>query len=458
MRNRVVGFTVLLALAGLVSAFTFPGSLGQNPPQPLPAKLPAIDVAPPYDKSSPIRPVTGTSDTATSKQVVAARPAVAFDRFRNLESLNASTRQMVMTALMGMEWLHRYHQPNGLFLHGYIPALNQTLEGDHFLHQARAALALSRSARFTGEDRFTARANQAVLTLLSVTSVDPTVPGVRKPAQPSIVCNRLEAAGLLALAIYELPDPPADLIAKAEELVAFIRQTQLPDGSFRYVDAATDPVDAGGINQHPGPALCALAMSQRLRPQPAKADAARRAVSFYRKWFREHADPNFVPWMTAACTEAFLGSRENVYAEFAFEMNDWLCGLQYTEAPDPRRLHWRGGFRSYSQGKIDAAAPDIDAAMYARSLADVCRMIRQMPTPDLQRYDRYRSALLRSLQFVASLQYTESNTLHFSDPYRPKLVGGFHPNHADGNLRVDQSAAAVSAFVQFLVSGADKTQ
>ncbi len=456
MRVRLPAMLLLITLATLASVFTFPWAPAQNPPQPLPTALPAVDVIQPVPKSNAIQPVTADGTAVTPKQVAKAR-RVPFDRFRNLEALSPPNRQMVMTTLMGMEWLHRYNQPNGLFLHGYVPALNQTMEGDHFLHQARAAFALARSAKFTGDERFSARAQQSVLTLLTMTSIDPAT-GVRRPAQPSLVCSRLQAAGLLAMTIFELPDAAADLTTKGEEIVAFIRQMQAADGSLTYIDAPGELIDPDGINQHPGPALYALAMSHRQRPTAQKADTLRKAATYYRKWFREHADPEFIPWMTAACVEAYAGSREGVYAEFAMEMNDWLCGMQYADAPDPRRLHWRGGFKSFSKGKIESTAPEIETAMYAQSLADSCRLIRMMQTPDLQRYDRYRTALLRSLQFVGSLQYTESNTLHFSDPYRPKLVGGFHPNHADGNLRIDQSAMAVSAFVQFLSSGADRSE
>jgi hypothetical protein len=81
-----------------------------------------------------------------------------------------------------------------------------------------------------------------------------------------------------------------------------------------------------------------------------------------------------------------------------------------------------------------------------------------MPTPDVERYEKYRSTLIRALQFVSTLQFTDPNTLHIAANYRLMLVGGFHPTHSDGNLRVDQTAQAVSAFIQFLASGVDRVQ
>ena len=69
---------------------------------------------------------------------------------------------------------------------------------------------------------------------------------------------------------------------------------------------------------------------------------------------------------------------------------------------------------------------------------------------DLDRYRRYLGALGLDLQFVGRLQYTEAGLDHFSEWYRPRLVGGFHASPQDGGLRIDYNQHAVSALVQFL--------
>ena len=460
MRNRFSGRIALVILGGLAGALTMSFTRGQGPaPRPLPPDLPALDAkAPPVP--STIRPVSATagpSAVPVAVQPGKSRPPVAFDRFRNLDALPELTRQMVMSAQTGMEWLYRYNQPHGQFLQGYLPAVNQLIEGDNYLHQAMATFALCRAARFTGDDRYLVRANQAILTLLSGTTVDK---GVRRLAQQSLVCNRLGAAGYLVMAIHEMPEPAADLLVVAEELCAFIRQQQREDGSLSYLDFEDNlqSADRDGVNRYPGPALYAIALSQHSRPAVWKAELVRKAIGYYRSWFKEHPDPTFIPWMTAACVESYSLTKENACAGFAFEMNDWLCTLQYEQSPDPRKPLWRGGFKSVSHGRVEATMPGVESALYAQSLADCCRLLRQMTAPDIQRYDRYRSALIRNLHFLTTIQFTESNTLHIAANYRMMLVGGFHPTHLDGNLRVDQSAAGVSALVQFLTSGADRQQ
>jgi hypothetical protein len=187
--------------------------------------------------------------------------------------------------------------------------------------------------------------------------------------------------------------------------------------------------------------------SQVHRPAPWKMDLMRNAVRFYRPWWEAHRSMEFVPWHTAACWEAYQRTKEQTFADFAFEMNDWLCGLQYAQL-DPQRQLWFGGFKSWSEGAALDASPTISAAFYAEGLADACRTARQ--AVDLDRYRRYAGALQLALQFTVRLQYTEADTSHFSEWYRPRLVGGFHASHQDGNLRIDYTQHAVSALVQFL--------
>jgi hypothetical protein len=352
----------------------------------------------------------------------------------------------------------------GRFVHGLTPALpDVVLEGDTYLRQAGAAFALARAARFLGEDRYTALAAQADLALLDGTVlVPPTPPSpaggeakaaeqVRCTSAPSSVVNRLGAAGLLVLAINELPDPQSDLLAASEQLCSYIRRQARPDGSLICTDVAADgkPAsdEADAIDNYTGVALYALMRSQGRRPATWKTDLVRKAVAFYRPWWEAHKAMEFVPWFTAACGEAYQRTKEQPFADFVFEMNDWLCGLQYSQI-DPAQQTWFGGFRTWADGKAVDAAPTVASAFYAEGLADACRTARQ--AVDLDRYRRYMTALQLDLQFVTRLQYTEAVTGHFADWYRPRLVGGFHASQQDGNLRIDYTQHAVSALVQFL--------
>src|SRR5262249_39230578 len=156
--------------------------------------------------------------------------------------------------------------------------------------------------------------------------------------------NPLAAAGLLVLAIHELPEPDKDLLAKAEQICNFIHGQQQADGSLSLgTSTPTDSSDNEAVNYYPGEALYALILSQQRQPAGWKIDVVRNALAYYKAWWRKHPSMAFVPWQTAAYTEAFLVTKEQAFADFVFEMNDWIVRLQYQSFDDPKLVYWSGG-------------------------------------------------------------------------------------------------------------------
>jgi hypothetical protein len=388
-----------------------------------------------------------TTAPATAPQTVTGlQPAPA--KQPEAEKLTPLGRQFKLSARAGGDWLCRANRPDGRFNYGCLPALiNSKLEGDHYLRQAGAAFAVARAAHYFGDERMTAVARQAVLTLLADTEQEKVL---RHTTWPSLVVNRLGAAGLLVLAINELPAPADELLEQSEQMCAFIRLAQQADGSMSFTDGAADQGevhDPDGIHYYPGEALYALMRSQQHRPEAWKTDVVRKALAFYRPWWQKHRSMAFVPWQTAAYAEAYLLTGDKEFAEFVFEMNDWICTLQYAQL-DPRHPLWVGGFMGYVDGKPSEERPQIGSTAYSEGLAEACRVARK--AGDVGRYQRYGLALERSLQFAMTLQYSEGNTQHFSDWYRPRLLGGFHASDQDGNLRIDYTQHAIAALLQYL--------
>jgi hypothetical protein len=436
MRIRIVSILLLLFVAGMTYSL-IRGQEGQS------TQRRDADAA-----SHPAPPLAAPKPTA-----ITPGPT------RDFSKLDDFPKEMLVSCQRGADWLWRINDPKGHFLYGYLPALKTPMEGDNYLRQAGAAFALARAARLLGEDRYAARATQSVLTLLDDTIVDSGETACRHTSLPSTILNRLGAAGMLVLAINELPAPQPDLLDKSEQLCNWIRGQANTDGSLRCSDdSPPSPPPPGGerggggsdddsVNEYPGLALYAVLRSQKHRPADWKAELARKALGYYRAWWKEHRSMAFVPWQTAACAEAYVQTKEPAFAEFVYEMNDWLCGLQYDQI-DPRHPVWYGGFMKWADGKTVDAPPAIDSAVYAESVAEARRTARAATDP--ARYQRYSDALHRCLQFLVRLQYSDANTQHFEEWYRPRLVGGFHASSQDGNLRIDYAQHAVSALAMYL--------
>jgi hypothetical protein len=344
------------------------------------------------------------------------------------------------------------HQSTGRFVPGWDPALNCPIDGDQFTRQAAAAATLGRASGYFKNDAYMARAAQAILTLLAETGPDPRDPTSRCTMAPSLESNRLSAAGLLLTAIHGLPAPASDLLDQGEQLARYIVRQQRSDGALVCSDlAGADDPESKFLA--PGYALAGLVRSHSLRPAAWKLESARKALPYYRTFWDQNRCAQFASTMIPAMAEAFLQSkdraRDAAFAEFAFAMADWLCSQQYHEI-DPRHPLWRGGFPTGSSN----VEPSIMSASSARAILDAARVTRQLP--DVERFSRYRDAAVLALQFAATLQYTEANTLHFVPAYRQQhLLGGFHTSHRDGTLQLDGSQHAVAAMLAYFMAIAD---
>jgi hypothetical protein len=433
MRPRYLVFLTLILTGVIVLSVTH----GQDTPAP-PAVVPAT-------YTEPVPAVPALSAPASPTPATPTPPAPT----RDLAKLTNEQKRAMLAAQRGANWMAAMNGPSCRFCYGCLPALNCLMEGDNFLFQVAAAATLARAARLIAdpdiEKRLNAIASGAILKQLDETMVDPKDPNVRYP-KPSIVVNRLAAAGLLVAAIHELPSPQADVLVKSEQLCNFIRRQAQPDGSLSISDLGPDgkPLHEEALDaatgQYPGLALYGLMLSQRQRPAAWKTDLVRKALAYYQPWWQANKNPGFIPAQTAAYTEAYLLTKEPAFAAFVLEMNDWLCGLQ---------LETSGGFKNWKDGHEVEEAPTIACAIYGESLANACRVASEVP--DVARHPRYKNAVERNVDFLESLQYRLDNTLHFEADYREHvLCGGFHPSEQDGNLRLDYTQQAVATLLQYV--------
>jgi hypothetical protein len=390
------------------------------------------------------RPAPGTA--------VAAQPSGASNQPAAQPSVDLSKweffpKQIYLSGQRASEWLQRANRADGRFVYGYIPALRTPMEGDSYLRQTGAAFALAKAARYYKDDKAEALAIQAVVTLLVDTAPeDAKEPKVRVCTLPPNAVNRLAAAAMLVQAVAELPAPKADLLDQADQLCNYLGKMQRNDGSLVANDGGADEGDAA--DYYSGEALYALTHSYQHRPAAWKLDVVRKALPYYQARWRGAKNLAMVPRHTAAYTEAYLLTKDKAYADCIFELSDWLCTFQFQQL-DPLHPLWVGGFMSCADGKPVPAPPQIVSAAYAESLADAARIARQVG--DVTRWQRYKDTLERCLQFLTTLQYTDANSQHFAEWYRPVVLGAFHASPTDGNLRLDYTQQALSAMVQYLI-------
>jgi hypothetical protein len=452
MRHRLILIGLLL-LATAVGIATRSATTGQNPPSnSLPGNITPINPSP--VNITPIDPKASPPASPPVVQTTFVAPASS-QPLHDLNRMPPLTRAVHQIANRGAEWMNGVNNPvTGRFMYGWITSLNVPLEGDHYLHQAGAAFALARAARYYGDERYTLKARQAVLSLMAETALDTADPTCRHTTAPALAVNRLAAAGLLLMAIHELPTPAEDLLKQGDELANFIRKQQRADGAFRMVEGVDElPKDSEAVQIYPAMALNGLMLNQRHSPAAWKNDAVRKALPFYYASWKAKPNGDCVPLFSSAFTEAYILTKETPFAACVLEMADWICGLQYTKDDAPN-ADWVGGFKGFADGKPVASVPTAMGAKYLEGLAAACRVARQVP--DAGRLERYKDAATNECQFLSSLQFTEDSTRHYAPNHRPLLLGGFHTSPVDGNLCITANQHTVAGMIQYLTFVADR--
>src|SRR5262249_35326515 len=83
-------------------------------------------------------------------------PAPSPSQAREPSKLTPLRQQMMLPAERAGNWLHRANRADGRFVSSYVPALKTPLEGDYYLRQVGAALALGRVSRFLSKEDYAA--------------------------------------------------------------------------------------------------------------------------------------------------------------------------------------------------------------------------------------------------------------------------------------------------------------
>jgi hypothetical protein len=382
----------------------------------------------------------GREAEAQVQQVAPVAYVAPAPKGRDVTQWPVPRQQSYLSAQRAMDWLRRTNKPDGRFVYGFLPALCVPMAGDDYIAQAGATFALARAARYFGDEASTAVARQAILTLLLETTTDPQSPHERYTAAPPAMLDRVAGSSVLLLAIHELTAPGKDLLEQGDQLANYLRRQQ------RYEGALTATVDSAGR------ALHGIMKSQVNRPAAWKAEMVRKACGHYLAQWQQAKSLPVVVSHTPAYAEAYLCTKDRLFADAVFAMNDWLCTLQIAQTT-PARKQSDGGFPTWMDGPETsvsrlAQVPDIRSAVCAESLAEACRVARA--ANDLPRYQRYGQALEQCLQFVQTLQYVPARTRHFADDFRPAVLGGFFASPQDGNLRLDYTEHALSALVLYL--------
>jgi len=344
-----------------------------------------------------------------------------------LEAMEAAVKDLA-------RYLRHRQTADGLFSYEFLPGRNTYwLRDQNWVRQAGTAWVVSRYARLSGDPGMAEASERAIAALgamLRPTANRPRGAYLHTP-------DNLHALGTAALYALTLIDSPAagqheDTLAR---LMIGMEGMQQEDGSFRGHFPPSQKV--ASQDYYPCEALLAIARYYALHPDGERRALCDRALPYYVQYFRESRSMAFVPWHAQAWGEMARTTRLQKYADFVFEMTDWLIGMQLNETELPLAIY---------DGAIDTANEGrggVNTAVYLEGIVDAIRTADAFG--DVERAARYRDATRRAARFVIQLRFREEECYYVQSP--GEVVGGMRNTPINPTLRIDHAQHALAGLM-----------
>ena len=251
---------------------------------------------------------------------------------------------------------------------------------------------------------------------------------------------KLGATALAALAILEVSAPAGfstelDMLAKGVDSLFDAK-----DGFRTFFFPAER--DGQNWNFYSGEALLFWAEALRRRaPCAPPLDRCVKAFEACRDRHRRRRNPAFVPWHTQACTSLYALTRQRPFAEWVFEMNDWLLPMQQWEglAEDLRG-------RFYDPKRPEFGPPHASSTgVYCEGLADAAALARAVG--DSARAASYERAVERGMRSLRQLQFRDERDAFYVSR-RQRVMGALRTEVYDNAIRVDSAGHALAAAIK----------
>ena len=253
---------------------------------------------------------------------------------------------------------------------------------------------------------------------------------------------KLGAAAVAGLAILESP-ARAEFLEELSMLAAGIDSLAHDDLGFRTFFFPRER-DGENWNFYSGEAL--LFWAEAARRGLAIAPSLERCAAAFERCRARHfrkRNPAFVPWHSQACASLYAQTGRREFADFVFEINDWLLPMQQWDGMLP---DLRGRF--YNPRRPDFGPPHAaSTGAYVEGLADAAALARA--TGDRTRSEVYGRAVDRGLRSLRQLQFRgQSDTFYISK--KKRVLGALRTEVYDNAVRVDSAAHALAAAVKVL--------
>jgi AMMECR1 domain-containing protein/orotate phosphoribosyltransferase len=326
-----------------------------------------------------------------------------------------------------VRYLLKHLKDDGTFYSRYQPFQNRLFEGVDVARQAHGAWVLARAAKMWRTDELTSAADKVIDVLLAHVSHEENDLWLRFENETPSVAE----LSFLLLALCNLPaDDPRRLQIKdlAIQLWSCI---ELPHGRVRTHPGSDRCADAF---QDYFPAQVLLALAAAVEQSGTGIDHTRlqRAFRYYRHRFRYKRHFGQVTWLLQAFSNWWHVTKQRDFAEFIFEVADWLLNYQQQKT---------GAFINDHQSDT----PGYTTAVYLEGIAAALGVAAALG--DDARHERYRRSFIEGFSFLDRLIIQDRDRAIL--PNADFAVGGLRQGLYYSEIRTDFVQHSLSALLEF---------
>lgn len=328
-------------------------------------------------------------------------------------------------AQLHTRYLMRHQREDGTLFLRYEPFQNRLYEGTSPPRMAHAAWVLARAFKMFGGERLKEASNKILsYHLNAVRKGDECVWIESSEGVPSVA-----EISFLLLALCEFAEGN-DRRALASEIAANLWSRIEAHGQISTHKSEIDERDAYQ-DYYPGQVLLALSRATLVGITKVQDEKLNQAFKYYRHRFRYKRDFGQVSWLMQAFSLWWEVKREPMFADFVFEIGDWILYYQSEKS---------GAFINNHQPDT----PGYTTALYLEGLGAAARLAASLG--NTERHDKYLKSYTLGLQFLDRLIIQPRDASLLPNP--EFAIGGLRQSLCASEVRIDFVQHSLSAILE----------
>ena len=340
-----------------------------------------------------------------------------------------TTKNIENSLNLAGQWLLNDQNENGSLKYKYVPDRDEYPAQNNMIRQFMATIALAEMHESTKDDKYREAFEKNLQ--YNFDNYYYEEGNLRYISYNDMAKLGSAAFALISLIYHEGTEYDVQKEALEDFILFMHNQT-----SGRFKTFYLPPGIDRNQNFYPGEAMLALMMLYGETNDKKYLDAVEKSFDYYSEFFRKDQNPSFVPWHTMTDYRLYKTTGEKNYADFVFEMNDFLITIQHTSCEPNKKFIGR----FYDPAHEEYGPPHASStAIYVEGLAYAYRLAKELG--DMERAERYKEAILLGTRSLMQLQFKSGDE---------KVLGGIRKTIDNSELRIDNTQHTIMAFIQVL--------